>query len=174
MSIKNVKETQMDRLFKFNKEGVPITVVGLPYAGKTTLVKWLKEKRFTRPKPTVGLSFEQIKVGDINFNIFDLSGQDSFRETIWESYIRTSLGIIFVVDSSNKAKLKEASKWFWKIINEWINEYTSEKIVLLIANKSDLVKSLNLETIITTMDLNQMSAQTLKQKHQPAPITTSI
>ncbi|MHA1398436.1 MAG: ADP-ribosylation factor-like protein, partial [Candidatus Heimdallarchaeaceae archaeon] len=95
------------------KTGIPITIVGLPYAGKTTLVNWLKERRFTRPKPTVGLNFEQIKIGDFHYNVFDLSGHEVYREKIWQEYITTSIGIIFVLDSSDKRKIREAKEWFW-------------------------------------------------------------
>ncbi|MHA1224130.1 MAG: ADP-ribosylation factor-like protein [Candidatus Heimdallarchaeaceae archaeon] len=138
------------------KTGIPITIVGLPYAGKTTLVTWLKERRFTRPKPTVGLNFEQIKIGDFHYNVFDLSGHEVYREKIWQEYITTSIGIIFVLDSSDKRKIREAKEWFWKIVKEWMSGIFSEKVVLFLANKSDLVKSMKVEEIINLMDLNQM------------------
>ena len=77
-------------------------LIGGHGGGKTTLVNWIKEGRFTRPKPTIGVNFEEMKIGNINFSVFDISGQKSFRSTIWKSYVMTSVGIIFVLDCSNK------------------------------------------------------------------------
>ncbi|NPD87442.1 MAG: GTP-binding protein [Asgard group archaeon] len=148
----------MEDILNLKKKGIPITVVGLPSAGKTTLVNWLSEKRFTRPKPTVGLKFNQIQIGDVIFNIFDLSGQAQYREKIWETYIMTSAGIIFILDSSESALLEEAKKWFWTIINEWLQGIFSDKIILFLANKSDLQKSMKLDEIIEKLELTQMSS----------------
>lgn len=148
----------MEDILNLKKKGVPITVVGLPYAGKTTLVNWLLEKRFTRPKPTVGLKFNQVQIGGINFNIFDLSGQAQYREEIWETYIMTSAGIIFVIDSSDSTLLEEAKKWFWTIINDWLQGIFSDKVILFLANKSDLQKSLKLDEIIGKLELSKMSS----------------
>ncbi|MHA2358291.1 MAG: ADP-ribosylation factor-like protein [Candidatus Heimdallarchaeaceae archaeon] len=102
----------MEDILEINKKGTSITIVGLPYAGKTTLVNWMIERRFTRPKPTVGLKFYQVTIGGVNFNIFDLSGQVQYRETLWESYVMTSAGIIFVLDSTDEQNIEEAKKHF--------------------------------------------------------------
>ena len=148
----------MKDLLKLNKSGIPVAVLGLSYAGKTTLVNWLKEKRFTRPKPTIGLKFDQVVIGDVTFSIFDLSGQESFREEIWRTYAISSAGIIFVFDSSDGQKIEEARKWFWIMINEWLQGSFLDKVILFLANKSDLKKSMNLEDIIEELDLTKMSS----------------
>ena len=147
----------MEDIQNLKKDGIPITIIGLPYAGKTTLVNWIKEGRFTRPKPTVGVNFEEIKIGNINFSIFDISGQKSFRSTIWKSYVMTSVGIIFVIDSSDKKQIQEASKWFWIMVDEWLEGNYSDKVILFLANKSDLHKALNLDEIIKILNLTKMS-----------------
>lgn len=144
-------------ILRLTKKGIPIVMIGLPYAGKTTFVRWLKEKKFTRPKTTIGLEFEQVQLGDASFNIFDLSGHEKFRESLWQSYVQTSAGIIFVLDSSDKKKLSEASKWFWLMIKDWLSDIYTNKTILFLANKSDLKDSLNLDFIIDEFQLNQMS-----------------
>jgi small GTP-binding protein len=148
----------MEDILNLKKKGIPITIVGLPYGGKTTFVNWLLEKRFTRPKPTVGLKFDQVQIGDVVFNVFDLSGQVKYREEIWETYIMTSAGIIFVLDSSDSSLLDEAKKWFWTIINDWLQGIFSDKVILFLANKSDLQKSMKLDEIIDKLELTQMSS----------------
>ena len=148
----------MEDLLKLTKKGIPITIIGLPYAGKTTLVNWLKEKRFTRPKPTLGFDFEQVQVGDVFFNIFDISGQKSYRASMWKSYVMTSVGIIFVLDSTNSEDLDEALKWFWIMIDEWLESVFSDKVILFLANKTDLKGSMNLDDIIDQLKLSRMSS----------------
>ncbi len=147
----------MEDLLNFEKKGIPITVIGLPYVGKTTLVNYLKNKKFTRPKPSVGVNFEQIVVRDIPLNIFDISGQKSYRSTIWKSYIMTSVGIIFVLDSTDKEHIDEAAKWFWIMVDEWLKGNYSDKVILFLANKGDLKDALNLEYIIEKLTLTKMS-----------------
>ncbi len=148
----------MENLFRLKQDTIPIVLIGLQYAGKTTLVSWLKEKRFTRPKPTVGVVVENIKIGDILFNIHDISGQEVFRENIWKSNILTSMGVVFVLDSSDTSRLDEAFTWYWKMVKEWLIESYSDKAILFLANKSDLKTALSLDDIISKMKLDEMSS----------------
>ncbi len=148
----------MENLFRLKQDTVPIVLIGLQSAGKTTLVNWLKEKRFTRPKPTVGVVVEKIKIGDIFFNVYDISGQKAYRENMWKSNVLTSLGVIFILDSSNALRLDEASIWYWKMVKEWLGEFYSDKAILFLANKSDLKTSLSLDKIINKMKLDEMSS----------------
>ncbi|UJG44692.1 MAG: 50S ribosome-binding GTPase [Candidatus Heimdallarchaeum endolithica] len=139
------------------RKNVPVSIIGLEYSGKTTFLNWLIKQRFTRPKPTVGYNFEVLEVANMHINIFDLSGHEKFRENIWKNFVQSSVGIVFFVDSSDKNKLKKSAKWFWKVVNEWLQEIYSEYALLFIANKADLKNSLDLETIIRTFDLYKMS-----------------
>jgi len=148
----------MENLFRLKQDTIPIVLIGLQYAGKTTLVNWLKEKRFTRPKPTAGVVVEKIEIDDIFFNIYDISGQKTFREDMWKSNVLTSLGVIFVLDSSDTLRLNEASIWYWKMVQEWLGESYSDKTILFLANKSDLKTSLSLDKIINELKLDEMSS----------------
>ncbi|MHA1347657.1 MAG: ADP-ribosylation factor-like protein [Candidatus Heimdallarchaeaceae archaeon] len=148
----------MENLFRIKEDSIPVVIIGLQYAGKTTLVNWLKEKRFTRPKPTVGIVVENIKIGDVLFNIYDISGQEAFRENLWKSNVLTTMGVIFVLDSSDVSRIEEANTWYWKIVKEWLSDSYSDKAILFLANKSDLKTSLSLDKIISKMKLDEMSS----------------
>ncbi len=146
---------QMD-LDRSSKKGVPITVIGLPSAGKTTFVKYIKEGVFRRPKPTISLNFERIEINNNYYHIFDLSGHSEFRDTLWRSHVQTSIGIIFVVDTANVAAIDEAVFWYWKLIDEWLEGIFTDRVLLFLANKSDLKNSLSLELIFNKFQLSRM------------------
>ncbi|MHA1304424.1 MAG: ADP-ribosylation factor-like protein [Candidatus Heimdallarchaeaceae archaeon] len=149
--------TEESKLLNISKKGVPVTILGLKNAGKTTLLNWMREKRFTRPKTTIGYKFEQVEIDDVLFNVFDLSGHLSFRETMWKFFVQSSIGIIFILDSSDTKQLQESAHWFWNIVDNWLKEIYSECVVLFLANKSDLKKSLDLEHIINIFELEKMA-----------------
>ena len=97
---------------------IPVAIIGLQDAGKSSLVNRLKFDRFEKTEPTSGMDNEIIEVEGALFQLFDLAGHRDFRSFIWENYIRLSRGIIFVVDSSKRKatlkNLKEVKKWFWE------------------------------------------------------------
>lgn len=59
------------------KTQVRILVVGLDNSGKTTLVNHLKPKKSQSREvvPTIGFQVEEFTKANLNFTIFDMSGQ---------------------------------------------------------------------------------------------------
>ena len=72
----------------------------------------------------------------------------------------TSIGIVFVLDSTDKEEIDEAAKWFWIMIDDWLQGHYSDKVILFLANKNDLKGSLNLEDIINKINLTRMANYT--------------
>ncbi|MHA1346580.1 MAG: ADP-ribosylation factor-like protein [Candidatus Heimdallarchaeaceae archaeon] len=140
---------------RFRKKGVPIAVLGLPRAGKTTFVNRVVTGQFSEPTPTMGVNFERISAQDARFDIFDLGGHKIYRETIWENYIRLSYGIIFIIDSSNKETIAESKKEFWRSVE--LKKSDEEFLILFLCNKSDLDDSMYLETMVKELDLYKLA-----------------
>jgi GTPase SAR1 family protein len=71
----------------FKRREAKILVIGLDNSGKTTLINHLKPKKAStfEVTPTVGFQVEELKKNNINFTIFDMSGQGRYR-TLWEHY----------------------------------------------------------------------------------------
>jgi small GTP-binding protein len=139
----------------FEKRGVPISVLGLPRAGKTTFVNRLNTGEFSEPEPTLGVNFERLNIQDAKFDVFDLGGHQIYRETIWENYIKLSYGVIFIVDSSDHEVLPEAKEEFWKSVE--LKRTDDEFLILFLCNKSDLEKSLDLDTLVKDLDLYRLA-----------------
>lgn len=113
---------------------IPIAIVGLENAGKTSLTHRLQTGRFKKTQiPTRGLDIETVTVNEQLFQLFDLGGHIKFREMFWKMYVQLSQGIIFVIDSSDPKRMEETSEWFWKCL-EWNNQAP----LLILANKTDL------------------------------------
>ena len=85
-----------------------ISIIGLQAAGKTTLTNTLMTNEFDEDTiPTIGFNYRRVRKGKVSFNVWDLGGQERFRES-WEKYCRHADVIVFVVDSVDLTKVDEA------------------------------------------------------------------
>ncbi|MFX1514869.1 MAG: ADP-ribosylation factor-like protein [Promethearchaeota archaeon] len=133
-----------------SKKRIPIAIVGLENAGKTTLAKRLQYGKFIPTiTPTQGLDIESVAIEENLFQLFDLGGHISFREMFWKTYVQLSQGIIFVIDSSEE-KYDQVVEWFWKCL-EW--NHTAP--ILILANKSDLAH-IELYDLMQKIKLDQL------------------
>ena len=84
-------------------------LLGLDAAGKTTITYKMKLGEMLNTIPTIGFNVETLKFKNIEFNIWDIGGQNKIR-TLWRHYFPNTNGIIFVIDSSDKQRINEAKK----------------------------------------------------------------
>ena len=106
--------------------------LGLDNAGKTSLLFKLKDDKFDAQIPTVGLNVEQIKFKNRQLLLWDVGGQ---ARKLWKHYYDKVEGIIFVVDSADKERMKLAKFEMNKILTE---EGLEAVPLLILANKQDL------------------------------------
>jgi small GTP-binding protein len=147
--------TRSSKILSFDKKGIPLVIIGLPQAGKTSLVRRMKTGEFLETKPTLGMQFENVEIGDARFDLFDLGGHVSYRKTIWETYTRLAYGVIFVIDSADPESFEVAKEEFWKSIN--LKDSADEFTILILCNKSDLEESVDLETIINQIEIFKLA-----------------
>ncbi|MFW9779036.1 MAG: ADP-ribosylation factor-like protein [Candidatus Heimdallarchaeota archaeon] len=142
------------KLQENSEKRIPIAIVGLENAGKTTLTNRLQTGRF-EPAYTVtrGLDVETADIRGQLFQLFDLGGHLKFRELFWKTYVQLSQGIIFVIDVNDQNKLAEATNWFWKCL-----EWNTRVPLLILANKSDL-PHIELDELIDRIGLANLPKQ---------------
>ena len=119
------------------KISVKVAWIGLDYSGKTTLIRRISQGTFeNKTKRTLGLNVDEFKSDNVNFFCWDIGGQPVFRDSLWESYIQGSTGIIFVIDSADEKRFEEARNELWK----WVlaNKNVENIPILILANKQDL------------------------------------
>ena len=145
--MKNLKNLLFGK--QFEKQ---IAFVGLQNAGKTTLLKRLKdspeEEISTKYFPTMGLSMEKIKLGGTEVIAADIGGHKTFR-TFWEQFVSKSSAVVFVFDSVDVSKVSEAGEALDMVLG-WV---PSDSTFLFLANKVDLEDALPLEKIIEELGL---------------------
>ena len=137
---------------EFDKQ---ISFVGLANAGKTTLVRKLKDENVEiteKYNPTMGLSMETFKLNSIEVVAADLGGQKSFQDTFWKAFVSKSAAVVFVFDSADKSNVNEAGDALEKL-SAWVDKKTS---FLFLANKMDKEGSLKVDELIERLHLKEL------------------
>ena len=127
-----------------------ILMLGLDAAGKTTILYKLKLNETISTIPTIGFNVETVTpVKGVTFTVWDVGGQDKIRP-LWRHYYNGTEGLIFVVDSSDVARVKEAQDELHSIL-----EYSEmERIpVVVMANKQDLPGAISVSDVVSKLEL---------------------
>ncbi|MFW9995714.1 MAG: ADP-ribosylation factor-like protein [Candidatus Odinarchaeota archaeon] len=130
---------------------IPISFVGLSNAGKTTAINRLKYNEFTPTVPTIGVSGEIIKIKSLNVQVFDLGGQMMLR-SLWQPFVKTSQGTVYIFDAADPSTLDESLDWFWRVI-DWTEH---QGVVMFLANKIDL-PHMDINEIMMRLDLSRFA-----------------
>jgi len=128
-----------------------IAIIGLDGAGKTTIIKRLLKSDYKLSRPTFGINIEVYKYRSIEFIVYDLGGQLPLRENLWEKFITSADGIIFVLDSSDKKRFNLAQKEFNNSLN-----YNKFAPILFLSNKIDLKESASAEEVLKAIDFGNL------------------
>ncbi|KAK9451144.1 ADP-ribosylation factor family-domain-containing protein [Limtongia smithiae] len=132
------------------KEEYSVLILGLDNAGKTTLLEQLKriynEGRSVpadKIVPTVGQNMSHVTVGKMHMKLWDVGGQENLR-SLWRAYYSDCHAIVFVVDSTDRARIEECRNSLQAVVTD----DTTEGIpVLMLANKQDRDDSMEVEDI---------------------------
>jgi len=137
--------------YLFQKDEYFILILGLDNAGKTTYLEQTKTKfnqnynglNLNKITTTVGLNIGKIDIGGIRLNFWDLGGQDELQ-ALWDKYYAESHAVIYIIDSSDRDRLRESKEAFDKMV-------TSECLfgvpLLVLANKQDVPDSLTVSEV---------------------------
>lgn len=79
-------------------------MLGLDSTGKTTILHHLKLGEVVTSTPTIGFEVETVQYKNVTFNVWDIRGQDKFRN-VWKQFCPNTKGLVYVIDSSDKKRI---------------------------------------------------------------------
>ncbi|MEA2071289.1 MAG: Arf family protein [Asgard group archaeon] len=129
-----------------------IAIVGLDGAGKTTIVKRILKSDFQLSRPTFGVNIEIYRYRTVEFVVYDLGGQSPLRKSLWEKFVASADGLVFVLDSADTERFDIAKQEFNNALS-----YNQEAPVLFLSNKIDLEDAASANVVLDLIDFNKLS-----------------
>jgi small GTP-binding protein len=126
----NLLASVYNRFAAFKKD-VRILLLGLDAAGKTSILYKLKLNESVNTIPTIGFNMETVQYKNVEFQCWDIGGQDKLR-TLWRHYFENTQAVIFVVDSSDRSRIDEAAETLNGLLD---SEELVDSTLLVFANK---------------------------------------
>ncbi|XP_052669951.1 ADP-ribosylation factor-like protein 13A isoform X2 [Harpia harpyja] len=132
---------------------VTLLVVGLDNAGKTSVITDIERALAGEVLPAVQPGQTCLRVGRFEVTLVDLPGGQRSRSA-WRNHYSAAHGLLFVLDSSDLARIEEARKVLSRVLS---HPDVSGKPLLLLANKQDsatallpceLIERLSLERLV--------------------------
>ncbi|KAJ0408112.1 hypothetical protein P43SY_002082 [Pythium insidiosum] len=112
---------------------IVILIIGIDGAGKTTLLSTLQGDLEKDHVPSAGFTSIKFQTETGSATFYDLGGGPAFRD-VWKEYYADAHGIVFVVDSSKDAAIRESSKI---LADTMSHRAMARKPTLVYANKRD-------------------------------------
>ncbi len=133
------------------RKSAKILFLGLDNAGKTTLLRRMKDNIVGVYEPTFHPNYDTLVVGSVQFHTFDLGGHESSRQ-LWRNYWEDIDGIVFLVDAVDSQRFEEAKKELHNLVRE---EKIAETPILVLGNKIDKPKAVSEPVLRTQLSFPQ-------------------
>ncbi|XP_032885735.1 E3 ubiquitin-protein ligase TRIM23 isoform X2 [Amblyraja radiata] len=147
----SVTFTKDNRVHIGPKMEIRVVTLGLDGSGKTTILFKLKQDEFMQPIPTIGFNVETVEYKNLKFTIWDVGGKHKLRP-LWKHYYLNTQ-VVFVIDSSNRDRLKEAHSELAKLLAE---KELRDALLLIFANKQDVTGVLTIEEMTQLLSLHKL------------------
>ena len=102
-------------------------------------------------KPKLIFPVQTVEYKHISFTVWDIGGQTKIRP-LWQHYYENCDGIIYVVDSSDSLRMKEAREELEGVLGD---DRVRDSSLLVFANKQDMPGAMNPTEITEKLGLNE-------------------
>ncbi|KAG8585071.1 hypothetical protein GDO81_004883 [Engystomops pustulosus] len=133
-----------------HKKQSRVVMLGLDFSGKSTILYKLKMNQTVETFPTVGFNVESLEIAkNVFVTVWDVGGQDKLRSN-WKEYLEDTDVLIYVVDSTEKVRVQDATAELLSILN---NENMAGVPFLVLANKQDLPEAMSTSELVNILKL---------------------
>ncbi|EFC39591.1 ARF/SAR family small GTPase [Naegleria gruberi] len=139
----------------FENKEAKILFLGLDAAGKTSALYKIQLDENVSTIPTIGFNAEVIQYKKVTFRVFDIGGQDKIRK-LWRHYYQSTNAIIFIVDSNDTERFKEAAETLREVMQD---DLLKDAKLLVWANKQDLPRAANVKDMVNTLKLHEIKQE---------------
>ncbi|XP_059377661.1 ADP-ribosylation factor-like protein 13B isoform X3 [Carassius carassius] len=136
---------------------ITVLVIGLDKAGKTSCVSGMLRD----VGPTHGCVHTELRVENYLVNILDMGGAPEVRGS-WREYYSEAHGIVFVLDSSDRQRMKEVREALVVLLK---HPRVAGKPLLVLANKQDKINALLGNELIEILSLESLVNQSRSLCH---------
>ena len=138
--------------FTRSRNNFKIIILGMQNAGKTTILYRLSLGQLVKTTPTIGSNVEEINYNNVQFQAWDLGGQESTR-SVWDVYYMNIDAIVYVIDSQDEEYYEESKLQFHKLLR---NPNLKNSTILIFANKQDLPGVKDVNRLIQDYELDKI------------------
>ncbi|XP_056150607.1 ADP-ribosylation factor-like protein 13A [Lampris incognitus] len=141
---------------------VTVLVIGLDRAGKTSSIRvMLRDPPGIDVGPTHGCVRSELRVENYLVTLLDIGGAPECRGA-WRDHYSEVHGIIFVVDSSDRQRIKEVKELLADVLKQ---PRVAGKPILVLANKQDKMNALLGSELIEILSLEKLVNQSRSLCH---------
>lgn len=139
----------------FGNSEMRVVMLGLDAAGKTTILYKLHIGEVLSTVPTIGFNVEKVQYKNVLFTVWDVGGQEKLRP-LWRHYFNNTDGLIYVVDSLDRERIKKARAEFNQIIEDPLMRNSA---LLVFANKQDMKGAMKPAEVCEALGLHDLKGR---------------
>jgi small GTP-binding protein len=137
-----------------NRKDAKIFIFGLSKAGKTTIIRQLKNNKSLDTVPTVNVATSRVFLNKMSMFVYDTPGQAKFRP-LWAPYLKSQDALVFVFDVTDKVNYSNARDLLHEVANM---DSVKGLPLLILLNKVD-VENPEPDQIKAVLDLDNLQSK---------------
>jgi small GTP-binding protein len=138
--------------FGLSQREARLLILGLDASGKSVFLYRTKLGETVTTIPTIGFNVETVQYKNLKFTMWDVCAGSRIRP-LWRHYFDGTHGVIWVVDSTDRQRMKESAQELERVAGDAMLHGAA---FLIFANKQDLPGAMSPMEVVSEMGLAKM------------------